>query len=336
MSESLSQQDIDALFSSEGSAEPSESESPSAAMEAATHDLQLYDFGRPARISKDQKRSLVAIYDVLCKSLEGWLTARCRDRVEMEVESVEVLSFGEFTLALRSPCVSYLADLKGGGGGQAVLDFGHELAFYVVDRFLGGSHEVTVPERAPTQLERLVVRIGAERVAHLLNEAWQDYVELGMKIAGYESIPEMIQACNREDPVLVAHIRTLTGDVKSTLLVSLPFTRLEKFFAGDSHTRLRHAPAEPEEQARNRAELQRSVLDAEVDLAARLPSFPVSVRALAALAEGQVLETGIHPESPVTLRAHEQDRFLGVAGKHGLRLGVRVTDILTLEPVVSG
>lgn len=335
MSESLSQQDIDALFSGggDGAGEPEDS---SAAMEAATHDLQLYDFGRPARISKDQKRSLVAIYDVLCKSLEGWLTARCRDRVEMEVESVEALSFGEFTLALRSPCVSYIADLAGPGGSQAVMDFGHELAFYVVDRFLGGSSTVTVPERGPTPLERLVVRIAAERVAHLLDEAWKDYVQLDLKVSGYESIPEMIQACNREDPVLVANIRTLTGDVSSTLLVSLPFPMLEKFFAGDSRRRLRHTAAEPEEQAQNRSHLQRSVLDAEVDLAARLPSFPVDVGTLAGLKVGDVLQTGIDQESPITLRVHQQDRFRAVAGKQGLKIGVQITDTLTLEPVMGG
>jgi flagellar motor switch protein FliM len=335
VSESLSQQDIDALFSAEGTP-ATEAAATTAPPETAEPDLQLYDFGRPARISKDQKRSLMAVYDVLCKSLEGWLTGRCRDRVEMEVESVEALSFGEFTLALRSPCVAFVFDTAGPEAGQGVVDFGHELAFYAVDRFMGGSGSVTIPERGLTPMERLVVRIVAERVGHQLNEAWKDYVQLDMKVAGYESIPEMIQACNREDPVLVANVRTLTGDVQSTLLLSLPFSMLEKFFAGDSRRRLRHATTDPDERAENRSRLERSVLDAGVVVSARLPTFHVDVGTLAGLQVGDVLETKLESGGPVTLRIHDQERYLAVAGRQGLRIGAQITDTLTPDPPAQG
>lgn len=334
MNESLSQQEIDALFGGDGGVE-----SPDAVAGAAPRrnkDLQVYDFGRPARISKDQKRSLVAIYDVVGKALEGWLTGRCRDPVEMEVESVEVMTFAEFTLALRSPCVSYIVDLNGPGGQQGVIDFGHELAFYVVDRLLGGSGEVEIPDRGLTPMERLILKIVAERVSTQVGEAWNDYVQLQPQVGGFESIPEMIQASNREDPVLVTHVRVRIGSMTSTLLLSLPFPVLERFFTGDSRRKMRRIEGSPEERAEDRVQLEHSVLDAAVDVAARLPDLHLPLSALAALKAGEVVPTGHPPDTPIQIRVDEQVRFLGVAGRSGPKIGVRITDTVSLESPVRG
>ena len=71
-SESLSQNEIDALFSGGGT-------ETATAPVAEAPEVQFYDFRRPSRISKDRKRSLSAMYGILAKGLEGWLTGRIRD-----------------------------------------------------------------------------------------------------------------------------------------------------------------------------------------------------------------------------------------------------------------
>ena len=79
--ESLSQNEIDRLFSSDGDPAPAER-----AKAAAVVDVQVYDFKRPARISKDRHRSLQAIYTLCGKSFESWLTGRTRDASVNELE----------------------------------------------------------------------------------------------------------------------------------------------------------------------------------------------------------------------------------------------------------
>jgi flagellar motor switch protein FliM len=326
VSESLSQQEIDALFSggAERAAKPAVATRPA-------REVQPYDFGRPARISKDRKRSLVAIYDLLAKSLEGWLTARCRDPIELEVESVEALTFGEFTLALRSPCASYVIDVNGRGGHQGVLDFGHEFAFFLVDRLLGGGTEVLVPDRGLTPLERLVGRIVADRVMTQLSEAWKDYVRLDLAVTGFESIPEMLQACNREDPVLVAHLKVGTSSWSSTLLVSLPFPVLEKFFTGDSTRRPHALDGTRDERVEDRGRLERSVLSSGVEVAARLPVVRIPLGRLGTLEPGDTFLTGLTPESGLEVMVDGQHRYHGSAGRQGRRIAVRITGEVPVE-----
>lgn len=327
-SESLSQNEIDLLFGGGGKARPA----PRPERQGSMPDLQVYDFRRPARISKDRKRSLTAMYGLLSKTLEGWITGRVRDQIQLELQSVEQLTFGEFMLALPSPCASFIVDVGDQAGSQGVIDFGSEFAYYIVDRLLGGAGVPHIPERALTQLERLVVRIVADRVVNQLSEVWKDYVSLDLNITGFESIPEMLQAANREDPVLVGNIEVTIQDTSSLLLLCLPFATLEKFFTGSTNRRTHVHPGTPEERAADRAHLEESLRHARLPVAARLPQFKVPVHKLADLRPGQILPTGLEPDSGLELFVADQRRFKGVPGRVGRTLAMRVDTPVVPEP----
>lgn len=326
-SESLSQNEIDLLFGSGG-----ETPAPRVPRQVDPRaDVQVYDFRRPARISKDRKRSLMAMYGLLAKSVESWLTGRVRDQVELELQSVEQLTFGEFVLALPSPSASYIVDV-GRTGSQGVIDIGHEFGYFVVDRFLGGTGAHAIPERPLTPMERLIVRIVADRVAYQLSDVWKDYVRLDLEVSGFESIPEMLQVARREDPVLVANIGVSMGDLTSLLLLCLPFATLEKFFTGHTTQKVTHAHGSDEERVQDRERIETSVRTARVTLGARLPAFDVSLKTLADLEPGQILSTGLPPNTELELFVAGQKRFRGVAGRVDKNLAVRILDVLPPEP----
>src|SRR5688500_5725198 len=188
-SDMLSQFDIDRLLGGAGAAVPAAAPSalggfggsggPGGGIE---QEVTAYDFRRPHRISKERLRTLEAMYERLCKSLEGWLVSRARGHVELRLQSVEQFSFGEFTLSLPTPCASYVFDVKGSGGVQGVIDVGHEFAYFLIDRLFGGSGQPSMPGRALSPVERLAVRTGAERLAQLLEEIWFDHVPLELNV----------------------------------------------------------------------------------------------------------------------------------------------------------
>src|SRR5690606_38639940 len=61
--------------------------------------VRPYDFRQPSRISKDRMRSLRAIYGLMTKALEGWMTGRVREHAELEVASLDQHSFGELVFS---------------------------------------------------------------------------------------------------------------------------------------------------------------------------------------------------------------------------------------------
>jgi flagellar motor switch protein FliM len=324
--DSLSQSQIDALLGRGASAGAT-----AAPARSARSDTQLYDFRRPHRISTDKMRSLRALYESLGKSLEGWLLSRVRGDVQITLQGVEQYSFGEFTLSLPTPCASFTFEVKNTGGQGGVVDFGSEFAFFLVDRLFGGGTELTFPNRALTPLERMSVRSIADRALTMLAEAWQEYVELEMTLAGFESVPDMLRIANREDPVLVATYDVSVAQQKSLLIYSLPFAVLERFFAGGTERRS-SILGSAEEQAANQVLAERALRGTRVRVAARLPQFRLSLRELLSLQTGSLVATGIPRNADLDVLIGQQRRFQAAPGRLGTALAVRLTDDVRPAP----
>jgi flagellar motor switch protein FliM len=325
-SETLSQTDIDRLL---GGAARVATSTPTPHV-----DVQVYDFRRPHRVSKERLRTLEAMHERLVKSLEAWLISRVRGQIEIRLQSVEQFSFGEFTLSLPTPCSSFVFDIAGTGQ-KGVIDIGQEFAYYIIDRVFGGDGTASTPNRSLTPIERMAVRTIADRVASLVQEIWQDHVPMELGITGFESSPEILQVVNREDPVLVANIELTAGNASSLLLICLPFSVLDKFFSSSGQERTTLLPTSEMEREATRQRGEASLRATHVPLQARLPVFHLSLRDLAALEVDSVIPTGIPKDARVIVRAGTQERFIGHPGRVGGNLAVRILDAVQQAPTVS-
>ncbi len=320
----LSQTDIDRLLGGAGGGRP--------AAVRPTEEIQLYDFRRPFRVSKERMRTLEAMYERMVRSLEGWLIGRVRGQIELRLQSIEQFSFGEFTLSLPTPCASYIFDIHDTGGQQGVVDVGHEFAYFLVDRLFGGSGGVTTMDRSLSPIERMAVRTVVDRITQLLAEIWRDHVPLDLTPSGFESFPDILQVANRDDPVLVANIECTSGSMRSLILVLLPFAVLEKFFnTSGQRGRLSEAVVSDREREANR-ELTEALLRAtHAEVSVRLPTFKLPMRSLLDLPPGAVLATGIPRDAQVEILIGGQRRFTAVAGRVKQNLAAQV-----LDPIAQG
>jgi len=328
-SDVLSQHEIDSLLGGGSTGAGGAGAAGGAGRGAAASreaDIQVYDFRRPHRVSKERLRTLEAMYERLVKSLEIWLIGRVRDQVELRLQSVEQFSFGEFALSLSSPCSAYVCDIAGVEGQNGVIDFGQEFAYFLIDRLFGGGGTPTYLTRALTPLERSAVRVVADRVAALLQEIWQDHVQLGLTVSGFESSPEILQAGNREDPVVVANVEVSAGQASSLLILCLPLAAVEKFFDTSGKRRVNPVAGSERERAENRQLTESSLRATRVSVTARLPEFRVSMRELTDLKPGSVISTGVARDAPLRILVGGQERFQGTVGRVGRRLGAHITD----------
>lgn len=321
-SETLSQNDIDRLLGGGARLTPHT---------ASALDVQVYDWRRPHRVSKERLRTLEAMYERLVKGLEAWLISRVRGQIEVRLQSVEQFSFGEFTLSLPMPCSSYIFDIAGTGQ-KGVIDVGPEFSTYIVDRLFGGEGTGSALTRALTPIERMAVRNVADKITALLQEIWQDHVSMDLNITGFESSPEILQVVNREDPVLVANVEVNTGSVSSLLLLCLPFSVLDKFFTSSGQQRLALLSTNEQERDLTRQRSEAALRATKVPLIARLPDFQLSMRDLAQVTEGSVIPTAIPKDARVLIRAGTQERFIGHAGRVNGNLAVRIVDALPTAP----
>jgi flagellar motor switch protein FliM len=325
-SETLSQGDIDRLLGGAARMTPRTS---------ASLDVQVYNFRRPSRVSKERLRTLEAMYERLVKNLEAWLISRVRGQIEVRLQSVEQFSFGEFTLSLPTPCASFVFEVAGTGQ-KGVIDIGQEFAFHVIDRVFGGGGPATMPMRSLTPIERMAIRTIADRLAQLTEEIWQDHVPMQLQVTGFESSPEILQVVNREDPVLVANVEITAGNQSSLVLVCLPFSVLDKFFTSSGQQRMALLTVSEGEREASRARSESTLRATRVPVTARLPEFQLSLRELAELKPGDIVPTGIPRDAKVVVRTATQERFTGSPGRVSGNLAIRIHDTLTpAEPSSS-
>ncbi len=102
MADILSQEEIDALLEAvedEGTPEALESEEEVFDQRQIT----LYDFKRPNRVSKEQLRAFRGIHDKMARSLASQISSVMRSIVEIQLHSVDQMTYGEFLMSLPSP-----------------------------------------------------------------------------------------------------------------------------------------------------------------------------------------------------------------------------------------
>ena len=287
-------------------------------------EVKTYDFRRPHRVSKERLLALEAMYERFVKSLEGWLVGRVRTKVELALSSVEQISFSEFTHTLSTPCAAYLFRIQDSGGMKGVIDVGQDFAYFLVDRLFGGGGTPSVLPRALTPLERMAVRTVADRVLVLLTEIWQDHIALDVEVSGFESIPEILRAESRDDPMLVANIETAAPGVKSHLSICLPLATLEKFFSSSGQGQAGMITGSEKERSHYRRMAEKSLRATRLDISARMPDFKLSMRELGALREGSVVATGIPCDTELQILINGRLRFRAAPGRVGRRLAVKI------------
>lgn len=317
---SFSQDDIDRLLNGGGGS--------AVAAASRDSDIQLYDFRRPARVSRDRLRTLEAMYERLVRSLEGWLVSRLRDSIELRLQSVEQISYAEFLLSLNTPTAGFLVGIEDAGSQQGVVDFNPALGYFLVDRLFGGGGPPTILDRPISPIERMALDTVADRVISDLVEVWWDHAKLRLAVAGFESIPEIMQAVEREVPCLVATISAKFAGGNGLLSICLPLNVVEQFFTRSTDRRLSEPVGTEAERKASREQTEVSLRMSSVPTVARLPEFHIPMRSLLKLAAGSMISTGIPVGTPLELMIGDQARFRVKAGRVKTLRAVSVLEVL--------
>ena len=315
MTETLRQKDIDTLLGRT----PAETTPPAA-------EVVPYNFARPPRLTRNRRTVLESILERYSASLQLALSSRLRTPVEVSLHSVEQATFSELMLSLGMPCACFTFPLGPGVAGAGVLDLGSELAFGLIERLFGGMVGAAPPARGLTPLEQKVVRGFAERAIALLGPAWEGTVPLAPGEATFHSNPDLVDVLDRDESVLVASLNIGIGTLRQLVTVALPLAALRGFLDEPQRSR---AGASPGRAAARLTGVEQRMRGVTLVVAARLPRLWLTARQIAALAPGQVLETG-HPQGdPIDVTVNGLMRYRASLGQVRRQVGVCITTTVT-------
>lgn len=307
------------------SAEPGGAAESTFSAVGADVEIAIYDFKRPERVSKDQLRSLTALHDGFARNLSASLSGFMRTIVEVELASVEQITYSEFILSLPNPTCFTLLTAEPLDGNM-ILEINPSIIFPVIDRLLGGGHdEVTIPDRPLTEIElRLSFNI-INLALKDLTAMWENIKKILFKIAEVESNPQLVQIVPPNEPVVLIGFEISMGDVSGMMNLCIPYRVIEPVM-GEFSTQYWFSgnPAQiKESQSGNIGDgLQSAVLE----LTAYLAETRVTVKDILELKSGDIITTDKLSTGELLLAIKGKPKFRGTLGKHRGNKAVLITD----------
>ena len=153
---------------------------------------KLYNFRRPDKFSKEHLKALQDIHRSFAKNLASILTGYLRMEVEIDVISVDQLTYEEYACSMTSNIQNLIFKLNPLSG-EISLGISPEVLSIILDRMLGGAGVASEINKELTQVEELLTIKFSEKIIKILEDAWSTILTLKSEFVtvanGYHSVP---------------------------------------------------------------------------------------------------------------------------------------------------
>jgi flagellar motor switch protein FliM len=327
MSDMLGQSEVEALLAAVDKGDIKEP--AAAAMPRGKGEVEIYDFKRPDRVSKDQLRTLAALHETFARNLAANLSSTMRRVVEAQLSTVEQLSYTEFVMSLPNPTCLMLLSAKPLEGSM-VFEVHPSIIFPMIDRLLGGAGDVTViPDRPLTEIEnRLAIRI-INPLLTLLRDMWNNIKAIDFAVSDTQSNPQLLQVAPPHDPVVLAVIQLTMGDAQGLMNLCIPYSTIEPIMAKFT-TQNWFAASKKVDRETNLTQITRSLSEARLEVIADLATTAITMRELLDLEVGDVIRTDHPSDAEVTVYVEGKPKFRGRPGR--CRRNKAISVVRIIEP----
>ncbi len=327
MADILSQEEIDALLDvvdDEGD------EALDAGVDALSPQRQitLYDFKRPNRVSKEQLRAFRGIHDKMARSIASQISAIMRSIVEIQLHSVDQMTYGEFLMSLPNPTsfnVFSMKPLEGNG----VLEINPSIAFPMLDRILGGKGEPFETNREFSDIELSLFETILRVMMATLREAWGPVTDLYPQVESKESSPNVVQIVAQNEIVVMVVMEIIIGHSSGMMNICYPVIALEPILPKLASRDLMLNETSSK-KSRNQ-ELQVLLGGAHVNVDVNLGSAELSLTELLDLKEGDIIRLNVPADDTVHVSVDGKERFIGQMGLRRFRKSVQITSVIDTE-----
>ncbi len=221
MADVLSQSEIDALLSAISTGELDANE-----IKSNEHVIKDYDFKRPSKFSREHLKTLEIIHDNYSRQLSSYLSGFLRLSSHVQVESVEALTYKEFSGALFNPLVFTLINFKPLKG-SIMMKLSSKIAFGIIDRILGGQGSELKKDREFTEIESVLLLRFAEKLAEMMREPWNNFIDVKPTLEKMETNVQFAEIIEPNEMVALITLNIRIGDIADMVNICIPHMTIE-------------------------------------------------------------------------------------------------------------
>lgn len=324
MAKILSQDEIDALLTTVSTGDSEQDFD--AVDDGKLRSIITYDFKHPNRVSKDQIRTLENLHDNFAGHYGSTLSAIMRTIVDVDLVSVDQITYSEFVMSLVTPSCTYTFSAEPLEA-VSLVDFNPTLTFSFIDRMFGGNGKILETERELTGIERSVMGRLAQKLYSNIERAWENIVPLKILQNSFETNPQFIQIVPPGETVVVVSFQIKLFQSTGLLTFCYPYVALEPIInklSAQNWIDATKKKTQDSDRATNRRNLER----VSTDLAANLLSTDLKVRDFLDLKVNDVIPSEHKIAQPIDIYVNQKKKYVGRAGLSGKKRAVQILEFV--------
>lgn len=333
MSDILSQEEVDALLSAVSSEGADTDfggmvEGDEAEEELSDKTLTLYDFRRPDRVSKDQMRTLQNLHEGYARQFSTTLTNFLRTFVEIELISVDQLTFSEFVMSISNPSCIYVFKMEPLEG-NAIVEINPSLVFFIIDRLFGGQGRPSEQNREMSQIEQNVIHRIVERGLNDLKDVWEHIGVFSPRIETYETNPQFVQIAPPGETVILISLEIRMQNASGLMSLCFPYMLLDSVISNLSGESWMSAQSSTTLETKDM--LSHEISSLTLPVSAVIGQMKLSIRDLLQLQRGDILCIDKNKNSDLLIQIGGKTKMSAKTGLIGRKKAIEITKIIEKE-----
>ena len=326
MGDILSQNEIDELLKALNTGEIDVQQ-----MQTTTQEKKVknHDFKRPPKFAKEHLNTLKVINDTYARLITSFLSGYLRALVQVDVVSVEAISYYEFNNSISNPVILAMVDFTPLSG-SIIFEIGPQIAFALVDRILGGRGNMLDKLRGFTEIELAIVERIIIQMLNLMREPWENVIAIRPRLEKIETNAQFAQIISPNEMVALVTLNARVGDVEGMINICIPHMVVEPIVSKLS-TRFWFSTVEKEATRETKESIEIKIENTKVPLTAILGKTTISVNDFIELMPGDVLPLDTSVNGDLEVLVGDLLKFYAKPGVKKNKVSIKVTQVIRRE-----
>ena len=289
---------------------------------AIDRSIRNYDFRHQDRLKRNTRKILQNTHESFAKELAADLNDRLRANVSIHLVSVDQLSLKELTENMLNPTCLYGLKLVPFDR-QAVLEIHPHLAYYIVDRILGGPGHGSKLSRELTRIEQRIMNHLLEDIGGFLRSAWQHAASFEIATIDYFTSANYLRFAGSGESIISITLKVNIEKSENLVMINYPYYLVENLLPALAH---KDDSAEAKPVLEHRKIIQRNIESTATSVSVYLGQSRLTLEEIINLQTGDVILLNRQTADNLELLIGDRSRFYGRAGVLKKRLAFKITD----------
>ena len=287
---------------------------------------KLYNFRRPDKFSKDNLRALRDIHREFSKAISLVLSGYLRMRVEIEIVSVDQLTYEEFVRSMPSPISVGVFEFEPLSG-QILLGISFEVIPCIVNRMLGGVGNIEAQTRELTDIEKALAKKIINIIIKSLEDSWNAIIPVTGKFISLDDNYQSIQVATAGEIVALLTFEVqISGKHFGLFSLCFPYPVLETVLG---HLSTQHIFQTKGLVASNdeRLKMISKLNTSNVDLRVQFGQCNITLDDFLQLSEGDIIKLDNKVSDDLIVKVNGEKKFFARPGTMKDKICVKITDV---------